>query len=102
MAAREVEFAVHGEPVAENLGFAVRGRVVRDPMRVGDLLLTVAGDAAPAGVRLRVTEIRLWHQLIEELEAPCSAELLLVGDGIDRVLDGSTLASRALADPASA
>lgn len=102
---RVVEFGVHFDPVAETSGsLAVRGRIMNDPVRVGDVFTEAEGPRAAwdkpsdavAPVSLRVEEIRYFgHHMIEELEAPHTAELLLSGSGGEHLRDLVMLRLRA-------
>jgi hypothetical protein len=99
---RVVEFGVHFDPVTEPSGaLAVRGRIMADPVRVGDVFIEAEGPRsawnepsdAITRAALRVEEIRFFrHHMLNELEAPHAAELLLSG----RV--GSTCATSSCCD----
>jgi hypothetical protein len=90
-----VEFGVHEPPRDEVLGHAVVGRVMLGTVRVGDVFTEAEGPFAdwtePRGERkpvsLRVREVRMYGQVLDEAEEVYAAELLLEGDGAAHLQD---------------
>lgn len=91
------EFGVHAvKNVPE--GCVVAGRCYRGPLERGAVLLRVwaAGQEGAAGsqpVRLLVVRITAYRREFEELDEGLTAELLLTGDGCDRLAENTVLAT---------
>lgn len=79
---RHIEFDIIDDEVEAGIRQVVAGgRCISGPIFVDDVFTAVgvAGGAQPT--RLRVVEIRAYGQLLNQLDAVVTAQLLLIGEG---------------------
>jgi len=87
----EAEFWIHDAAGGSPLGRTSSGKVFRGTLRVGDVLhRAVVADTTHA-VSFRVDEISLYGTLVDELDTPLSAHVLVSGQGEDLLVHDTLL-----------
>jgi hypothetical protein len=85
---RDIEFVeLRGDLESSAVGVVLAGRCMRDSIRLGD----VSVDGIERGVVLRVEEILLYGQLMDEVTKNMGFELLLSGEDVTELTAGCLL-----------
>jgi hypothetical protein len=90
---RDIEFVeLRGDLESSAVGVVLAGRCMRDSIRLGDVFsVCVSVDGIERGVVLRVEEILLYGQLMDEVTKNMGFELLLSGEDVTELTAGCLL-----------
>nr|WP_042198185.1 hypothetical protein [Kibdelosporangium sp. MJ126-NF4]CEL23252.1 hypothetical protein [Kibdelosporangium sp. MJ126-NF4]CTQ94414.1 hypothetical protein [Kibdelosporangium sp. MJ126-NF4] len=89
---RKVEFAeLGGEVVADASRVRISGRCYKGPIRVGDFFTEARGGGGKFEIALKVTAVVYQGELYEEMVKGQSADIVLAGNGFERVTAGVRL-----------
>ncbi|WP_125728700.1 hypothetical protein [Kibdelosporangium aridum] len=89
---RKIEFAeLGGGPVADGNGVRITGRCYKGPIRVGDFFTEARGGGGKFDVALKVNAVVYHGEFFNEMVKGQSAEIVLTGNGFERVTAGVRL-----------